>query len=47
ETFVDAENFKGTVYRAANWIYLGQTEGKGRQGLNYFFHGRVRHYYIY
>jgi len=47
ETFVDAENFKGTVYRAANWIYLGQTEGKGRQGLNYFFHGSVRHYYIY
>jgi len=47
ETFVDAENFKGTVYKASNWVYLGQTEGKGRRGLNYFFHGRVRHYYIY
>lgn len=47
ETFVDAERFKGTVYKASNWIYLGTTEGKGRHGLNYFFHGRVRHYYIY
>jgi len=47
ETFVDAERFRGTVYRASNWIYIGRTEGKGRRGLNYFFHGRVRHYFIY
>lgn len=47
ETFVDSDLFKGTVYKAANWIYLGLTEGKGRQGLNYFFHGRHRHYYLY
>ncbi|HLB90398.1 MAG TPA: Druantia anti-phage system protein DruA [Terriglobales bacterium] len=25
ETLVDAERFKGTCYRAANWIYLGNT----------------------
>jgi hypothetical protein len=30
ETFVDAEKFKGTCYRAANWIYLGKTKGRGR-----------------
>ena len=47
ETFVDAEMFSGAVYRASNWICLGKTEGKGRRGMNYFFHGRVRHYYIY
>jgi len=29
ETFVD-EKFKGTCYKAANWIYLGQTKGRGR-----------------
>jgi hypothetical protein len=32
ETFVEAERFAGTVYRAANWIYVGQTQGRGRQG---------------
>jgi len=47
ETFVDSEMFSGAVYRASNWICLGKTEGKGRRGLSYFFHGRVRHYYIY
>lgn len=47
ETFVDEERFKGTVYKAANWISLGITKGKGRRGLNYFFHGRRRRYYIY
>ena len=29
ETFVDRERFAGTCYRAANWVYLGQTTGRG------------------
>jgi len=29
ETFVDREKFAGTSYRAANWVYLGQTTGRG------------------
>jgi len=29
ETFVDQERFHGTCYRAANWLYLGQTTGRG------------------
>lgn len=32
ETFVDHTRFAGTCYRAANWICLGQTQGRGRQG---------------
>ena len=32
ETFVDREHFAGTCYRAANWICLGPTRGRGRQG---------------
>jgi hypothetical protein len=32
ETFVEQERFAGTSYRAANWIHLGQTQGRGRQG---------------
>ena len=30
ETLVDGSRFKGTCYRAANWIYLGQTAGGAR-----------------
>src|SRR5947199_684178 len=30
ETLVDAQRFRGTCYRAANWIYVGQTAGRGR-----------------
>lgn len=30
ETFVDPTRFKGTCYRAANWVYLGQTTGRGK-----------------
>jgi hypothetical protein len=30
ETFVDPDRFRGTCYRAANWVYLGQTTGRGK-----------------
>jgi hypothetical protein len=31
ETFVDPDRgFKGTCYKAANWVYLGQTTGRGK-----------------
>ncbi|MDL1969284.1 MAG: DUF4338 domain-containing protein [Deltaproteobacteria bacterium] len=31
ETFVDpSQGFAGTCYKAANWIYLGQTTGRGK-----------------
>lgn len=30
ETFVDPERFKGTCYRAANWVFLGRTTGRGK-----------------
>ncbi len=32
ETFVEPERFVGTSYRAANWIHVGMTQGRGRQG---------------
>jgi hypothetical protein len=31
ETFVDASRFAGGCYRAANWLYAGQTTGRTRQ----------------
>jgi hypothetical protein len=30
ETFVDPQRFRGTCYRAANWIVLGCTTGRGK-----------------
>ena len=30
ETFVDPDRFRGTCYRAANWIVLGHTTGRGK-----------------
>jgi hypothetical protein len=34
ETFVDPEIYRGTCYRAANWIFLGQTAGRGRTEMH-------------
>jgi hypothetical protein len=30
ETFIDPERFRGTCYRAANWVVLGRTTGRGK-----------------
>jgi len=32
ETFVEAERFAGTCYRAANWTCVGRTQGRGKLG---------------
>jgi hypothetical protein len=32
ETFCDISRFRGTCYRAANWIRVGSTTGRGRDG---------------
>jgi len=35
ETFVDPERFRGICYRAANWVLLGRTTGRGKQSNSY------------
>lgn len=35
ETFVDPRRFRGTVYRAANWLHVGDTKGFRRTGKGY------------
>ncbi len=48
ETLVDAGRFRGTCYRAANWIYLGQTTGRGRMDRQHAAHGEaVKDLYVY
>jgi len=31
ETFVESERYRGSCYRAANWIEVGHSQGRGRQ----------------
>ena len=47
ETFVDTARFRGTCYRAANWMYLGQTAGRSKQGNTYLRSGAPKALYIY
>jgi DNA-binding phage protein len=46
ETFV-APPWRGTCYRAANWVYLGQTTGQGRQDRQYARTGVIRQIFVY
>lgn len=36
ETFVDPEQFQGTVYTAQGWLELGMTDGHGRHRRDYY-----------
>ena len=35
ETFVDPRRFRGTVYKSANWLHVGDTRGFRRTGKGY------------
>lgn len=47
ETFVDLNRNKGICYRAANWVYLGQTKGYTKVGKAFVYHGNPKGVYIY
>jgi hypothetical protein len=47
ETFVDPARFRGTCYRASNWIYLGETRGVGRKGVGFEEHGKKKGLFVY
>jgi len=47
ETFVEKDRFKGTCYKAANWIYLGQTKGNSKRGSYHYHHGNIKDIYVY
>ena len=46
ETFVDPARFKGTCYKAGNWIYIGQTKGYAKR-IKFYYHGQVKDVYVY
>jgi hypothetical protein len=39
ETFVDGSLYKGTCYRASNWLHAGLTRGSSKRGNTYRHHG--------
>jgi hypothetical protein len=47
ETFVDTTRYRGTCYRAANWLYLGETAGRSKRGNNYLHGGTKKALYVY
>jgi SRSO17 transposase len=47
ETFVDSRYFKGTCYRASNWLHVGHTYGSSKQAKGYRYHGNRKEIYLY
>lgn len=47
ETFVKKDRFQGPCYRAANWIHVGQTKGRGRQDSNNTNSVPIKDVYVY
>jgi len=48
ETLVDGKRFKGTCYKAANWIHMGKTTGRGRMDrANQKQGAAVKEIYVY
>jgi hypothetical protein len=48
ETLVDASRFSGGCYRAANWVELGRTTGRGRMDREHRRHGaEVKLVFVY
>lgn len=47
ETFVDRERFRGTCYRAANWLCVGQTKGRTRADRNHTIEAPIKDIYLY
>jgi hypothetical protein len=47
ETFVEPERFRGTCYRAANWVELGATNGRGNNARTHAATRPVKTLYVW
>jgi hypothetical protein len=47
ETFIDPERFRGSCYRAANWIYVGQSTGRGKADLTHRANRSLKELWVY
>ncbi len=47
ETFVERDRFRGTCYRAANWVCVGQTQGRSRNDTDRILQVPIKDVYLY
>ena len=47
ETFVERNRFRGTCYRAANWIHVGATRGRGKLDIHMRLPVPVKDIFLY
>jgi hypothetical protein len=47
ESLVDPKRFPGTCYRAANWIHVGTTQGRGRMDRHQNVERHVKEIFVY
>jgi hypothetical protein len=47
ETFVEKPRFAGTCYKAANWKYLGDTQGRGKLDTFHRYSAPIKSVWIY
>jgi len=47
ETYVERDRFEGTCYKAANWVHVGTTQGRGRMDRDRAYLAPIKEVYIY
>jgi len=47
ETYVERDRFEGTCYKAANWVYVGTTQGRGRMDQDRAYLVPIKEVYVY
>jgi hypothetical protein len=47
ETFVQSDRFRGTCYKAANWIHVGQTQGRGKLDVTHEHAKPIKDVWLY
>ena len=47
ETYVERDRFRGTCYRSANWVHVGETRGRGRMDRDRASSEPVKDVYVY
>ncbi len=47
ETFVETQRFVGSCYKAANWQYVGESQGRSRQDRNHQLQVPAKAVYLY
>lgn len=47
ETFVEKERFMATCYKASNWIYVGETKGRGKLDVKNEYRLAIKDIYVY